>query len=408
MSNTKVDTSSKSGKIDRGFRRHLLIGPLPPPATGQSVSFDRLQRELSNRGWECRVINLTRGAWSASPVPSVARALKMSGLVASFCLNILKGYRSVYLTIAQSRSGFIRDALMIWFAATFRARLVVHLKGGNYDGFYRAQPSWVKGLIRATLLRTHQIIVLGHGLVDMYSFEPQLSERITVVANGLPERFEGTRKKHPGDALRILFLSNLIESKGYFCLLEAFRILKERGVKFHAFFAGEFVKSVDDETIITAQGAKAEFMNRVERYGLENNIKYLGSVSGNKKWKLLSDCHVFTLPTRYVNEGQPVSIIEAMAYGCPVITTKYRAIPDLVADGESGFFVEYNDADAIADRLQELTEDVSLYETMSHNAVEHYRNNFTLDAHLERILPIIEGGPQEQAGYNAKHFRGGS
>ena len=395
-------------KIIIDVRKHLLVGPLPPPATGQSVSFDMLKRELSNRGWKCRVVNLTRGSWSASKMSAVARALQMTGLVASFCLNILKGYRSVYLTIAQSRSGFIRDALMIWFAAAFRARLVVHLKGGNYDGFYRAQPSWLKALIRATLCRTNRIIVLGHGLVDMYAFEPRLRERITVVPNGLPEQFEGISKKHPGDTLRILFLSNLIESKGYFCLLEAFRILQERGVKFHAFFAGEFLKSVDDETVTTAQGAKTEFMDRVERYGLEDNVEYLGSVSGPKKWELLSDCHVFTLPTRYVNEGQPVSIIEAIAYGCPVIATKYRAIPDLVVDGKSGFFVEYNDADAIADRLQELTKDASLFETMSHNAVEHYRNNFTLDAHLERILPIIEGESQKVPNHSAKDFRGGS
>lgn len=405
-----MDTESTAAgtRTSRCLHRHLLVGPLPPPATGQSVSFDMLQRELRNRGWRCQIVNLTRGSWSASRMPGAARALQMTRLVASFYLNILRGYRSVYLTIAQSRSGFIRDALMIWFAAAFRARLVIHLKGGNYDGFYKAQPGWLKALIRATLRRTSRIIVLGHGLVDMYAFEPQLKERIAVVPNGLPEQFDGIRKIHPGNALRVLFLSNLIESKGYFCLLEAFRILQDRGIEFHAFFAGEFVKSSDDETVTTADNAKFEFMDTIRRYGLGDSVEYLGSVSGDAKWELLNNCHVFTLPTRYMNEGQPVSIIEAIAYGCPVITTEYRAIPDLVVHGKTGFFVEYNDATAIADRLQQLTEDASLFENMSHTAVEHYRSNFNLNAHLERILPLIEGGAHEQPDYNTKHFKEGS
>lgn len=378
-----------SGNI--GLQRFLLIGPLPPPSTGQSVSFDMLQREMKYHGLACRVVDLSRGAEWKSASSNFSRSLQMIRILFSFIKGIMKGYRTVYLTIAQSRSGFIRDAFMIWFATAVGARIIVHLKGGNYHGFYAAQPYWLQAVVRATLRRTEEIIVLGDGLVNMYDFEPRLRNRVAVVPNALPENFEGMHKQLRNEDLRVLFLSNLIESKGYLVLIEALRILRERNVGFHAFFAGDFVKSSDDESDRSPREAKAYFFEQLEKAGLLNSVDYLGPVSGAKKWDLLAKSHVMVLPTRYVNEGQPVSIIEGMAYGCPVISTRFRAIPDLIIEGKTGFFVDYNDSESIADHLQRLAEDAALYEYMSYNSVEHYRNHFTMKAHLKLIIPIIEG-----------------
>lgn len=376
----------------------LLVGPLPPPATGQSVSFDMLQRELRRRGSSCRVIDLSRGDWNAGGGSGLRRALQMTLAIARFAAGLLAGYRSVYLTIAQSRSGFVRDAIMIWLAVAVRGRVVVHLKGGNYDGFYAAQPAWLRAIIRATLRRVERILVLGQGLVRMYDFEPRVGSRVGVVPNGLPEDFAGMSKRAPANELRVLFLSNLIESKGYFDVLEALGRLSRAGVPFRARFAGEFVRSVDDVSVRSAEEARARFEAHIDELGLADRVEYLGAVSGSRKWDLLAESHVFLLPTRYVNEGQPVSIIEAMAYGCPVITTRYRAIPDLVVEGETGHFVEYGDAAGIAARLRALASDPEAYEAMSEAAVARFRRQFTMEAHLERIVPLIERSAYAAAG----------
>lgn len=367
----------------------LLVGPLPPPATGQSVSFDMLQRELRRRGSACRVVDLSRGGWSGGG-SGLRRALQMSRVIGRFAVGLLAGYRSVYITIAQSRSGFIRDAIMIWLAVAMRGRVVVHLKGGNYDGFYAAQPAWLQAIIRATLHRVDRILVLGRGLVRMYDFEPRLAPRVEVVPNGLPEDFPGMAKRAPDSELRVLFLSNLIESKGYFDVLEAVGRLHGEGMPFRARFAGEFVRSVDDVSVRSADEARAHFEARIEELGLVGSVEYLGAVSGKRKRELLADSHVFLLPTCYVNEGQPVSIIEAMAYGCPVITTRFRAIPDLVVEEETGWFVDYGDVNSITEHLCTLASDADIFRRMSIASADRYRRFFTMNTHLRRIVPLLK------------------
>ena len=372
----------------------LLIGPLPPPATGQSISFEMLQRELRSRGHRVRVVDLSRGAGGAPPGASLQRGLQLASALLQCLGALLGGARIVYLTIAQSRSGFLRDAAIVWAAAGFRARIVVHLKGGNYDGFHGAQPPWLRALIRATLRRTSRILVLGERLRAMYDFDARLADRIAVVPNGLPERRDGRTKPPPRDGapLEVLYLSNLIESKGYLDLLEALALLGDaHRLPFRARFAGSFLVSADDRSGRTAAEAEAHFRERLRSRSLGDAVRWLGPVSGAAKWALLERSHVLVLPTRYVNEGQPVSIIEAMACGCAVIATDHRAIPDLVEDGRTGLLVPFGDPPAIARALASLASNPDRLAAMGAAAVERYRERFTLERHVQTIVPELLG-----------------
>lgn len=92
-----------------------------------------------------------------------------------------------------------------------------------------------------------------------------------------------------------------------------------------------------------------------------------------------------------MNEGQPVSIIEAMAYGCPVVSTDFRAIPDLVVNGETGLLIDYGNVEQLASGLFSLVKDPGIYHNMSQSAMRRYQDYFTMRRHLERILPFIKG-----------------
>jgi glycosyltransferase involved in cell wall biosynthesis len=247
-------------------------------------------------------------------------------------------------------------------------------------------------LVRKTLLQVDAILVLGEGLREMYDFEPALRDKIYVVPNGLPVEFGGVSKFLPaaGEPVNILYLSNLIESKGVFDLLAAIRQLKyQYGIPVSAVFAGKFLASSDDQLVSSAADVESHFFSLLKRYQIEECVQYVGEVSGDAKWQLLEKSHFFVLPTNYVNEGQPVSIIEAMAYGCPVITTRFRAIPDLVVDGETGVLVKYGDVDKLSLRLSELAKDQERYQVMSKAAMRRFQSKFTMRAHLDRILPML-------------------
>lgn len=371
----------------------ILVGPLPPPYHGQSVSFKMLADSMGGMpDCEIDLVNLadknisgSRNSWLLGK-----RILDYLKVLTCFIMALRVNASRVYITIAQSRQGFMRDFLLIWIAYCFRAPIVVHLKGGNYHGFYDEQPKFVQWLIRKTLLKVERILVLGKNLLGMYDFEPLLKDKIFVVENGLPFDIAGSKRKELNkEKIELLFLSNLVESKGYLDIIEALSLLPNKD-NFHINFAGGFYVNCDDLTVVSEQQAKQQFFSRINSLGLENNVTYHGVVSGEEKLDLLRKSHIFLLPTNYNNEGQPVSIIEALAFGMPIITTDYRAISDMVLPRETGYFVEYGKPKDIADAIQKICNN-DTYSRMSQLCIEHYQFKFTREAHLARIQPHILG-----------------
>jgi glycosyltransferase involved in cell wall biosynthesis len=388
-------------------RRHLpppiLAGPLPPPVCGHTLSFQMLVQELGRQGVPCRVVDLALGADQRVGAVTPRRLAGYAVALARF-LGLAAGRRTtVYLTISQSRAGFPRDSVMIHFARLFGHRVVLHLRGGNYDGFYAAQPRPLRALVRATLRRADRILVLGERLRPVFGFEPAVAGRIAVVPNGLPEADEpaAQAKTLPDSGpVRLLYLSSLIESKGYLDVLAAVALLRDRlgddGVR--CAFHGPFMVSRDDARVRSAAHGRALFDSFVAEHGLEGIVRWHGLTTGAAKRAALDEAHIFLLPTAYENEGQPVAIIEAMAYGCPVVSTDFRAIPELVDHGVTGLLVPYGDARAIADAVEGLARDPRRYAGMSRAAVERFRARFTRARHLERLLPEILGGAPVPAG----------
>lgn len=373
----------------------ILVGTLPPPPTGPSVAFEMLCRDLKKHGASCAIINLAKTNYSENLRTKILRSIDIIKVSFQYFWYLICGYRRVYINIAQSFHGFCRDALLIWLGRTFGARIVVHLRGGNYDNFYRDQVRFVRFLIRITLRRVERIIILGEGLRGMYLFDPSLVNRIHVVHNGLSIKAEGKAKvidTRAHNMTRIVYLSNLIESKGYFDVLESVRILRDAyKLPISCIFAGLFLPSRDDVVAKDTQHAQKRFFDYINKYNLNHFATYVGEVYGSSKWELLRNSHFFVLPTRYINEGQPMSIIEAMAFGCVVISTNYRAIPDLVVNGTTGVFVDYGEPEQIASAIADLCANPERYNQMSKSAVKRYQRYFTMPAYLETITPHIIG-----------------
>lgn len=377
------------------MRAIVLVGPLPPPFVGQSVSFQMLVEGVRKHHLSYAVVDLSGKRKSYGGTASWARALEYIKILFDYFRKSFLGKKTIYITIAQSRHGFLRDFVIIWFAYLKGHRIICHLKGGNYDNFYEAQPKWLRWLIRKTLLRVDNLLVLGKRLRDMYNFEPRLKDKICVVSNGLPFALHKTTepKTLPVDKskpIRLLYLSNLIESKGYLDLLEAVRILvKEYEIPVECRFCGLFLANKPDDVLVhDAVHGRKVFEEFITTNNLEKNVTYCGAVSGDEKNRELRDAHFFVLPTNYNNEGQPVSIIEAMAFGNVVVSTDYRAIPDMVVHEKTGFLVPYGQPKTIARVIAETTATPEIYSKMSKAALEHFQKHFTREAHLNRIITI--------------------
>lgn len=374
----------------------VLVGMLPPPLTGQSLGFDLIVRSLRQEGFVCHVVNLTGSGRPFEGTARILRFVEYAGILADYARKVIGRRRTVYLMISQSRKGFLRDVVMIWLGRMLGHRIVCQLRGGNYDGFYASQPRPLRGLIRSTLLRTDVILVLGELLRAEFAFEPRLADRIHVVSNGLPDprdvRPAPKRLPRPGEGpVHLLYLSNLVETKGYFDVLEAVDILdREMGLEVVCRFHGEFLANpADDVHITSADQARRRFDEYVERRGLSGRAIFGGVVRGAEKIHELRRAHFFLLPTAYIYEGQPVSIIEAMAYGCVVVSTRYRAIPELVEDGTTGVLVPYNEPRRIAEAVAALIADERRFEAMSEAAMERFDEHFSAERHIARLKEFL-------------------
>lgn len=376
--------------------KFLLIGPMPPPVTGNSLAFADLVRSFSDRRLSYELLDISpRYKWTKKVGSrNLSRMFDylMIGPEAIFRISFGRG--PVYLTVAQSWTGFIRDMFFIRLARFMRRPIVLHIHGGNYNQFVASLSGWQKSLVADALLSATRIIVLSTRLLHMLDFVPDLKRRLRVVPNGVamsdhPLEWRAQTKVRP---FRVLFLSNLIESKGYLALLRAAGILCQRyGLNSLEFvFAGRIMTNPEDDREVTSIGTAQGLIDSIiAAQGIGGCVSFPGVVSGDAKALLLESSDVLVLPTRYNNEGQPLAILEAMAFGLPVIATEYRAIPDMVVPGKTGIFIPPDDPPRLANAIADLYEDRVTYLNLSRGARQMAHEEFTLKRHLDAMHEIL-------------------
>ncbi|MEM7530788.1 MAG: glycosyltransferase family 4 protein [Chloroflexota bacterium] len=378
----------------------LLVGfSSQHSVTGLALAFDLLLSGFEQRKLPYRVVDFGELGLATRPGSfDWQRLYETIGLLISFGAK-LPNIRTVYLVIASSKLGFFRDAMMIWASRLFNRRVVLHLHGGGYQSFYALQPRWLQRVIAKTIDQADKIIVLGTQLRHQFAFVPNAEQKIRVVPNALPLGLQPTtttaKSLSHDEPLQLLYLSNLIESKGYLVLLAACRILHhEYQVPIHCDFCGDFVQTATESSHNqhhdSPAQAKASFLRLVEEWALGDVVTYHGRVMGAQKQQLLQQTHAFILPTTYPWEGQPISIIEALAFATPVIATAHRGIPEQVIDDYNGFLV-IPEPMSVANAVRELWQNPSRYQELSQNAKIHFQTNFSQEQHLDHLITVITG-----------------
>ena len=179
--------------------------------------------------------------------------------------------------------------------------------------------------------------------------------------------------------VNLLFLSNLIPSKGVYVLLDACKMLKDWGLGFQCNFVGGESKEMD----------RRAFEEAVKEHGLEGHVLYHGPKYGEEKEHYWSMADVFVFPTFYHNECMPLTILEAMQHGLPVVSTDEGAVPDMVADGENGFICRRKDAEGLAQALERLLQDEALRHRMGTKGYRRYKEKFTLQCFERRFVECM-------------------
>ena len=322
----------------------LIIGPTPPPAQGVAVFTLALLR--SNLRSSFRIVHLdTSDRRTLSNVGrldfrNIVLALR-HGLQLQW-LILREQPDLIYMPVSAKTLGFLRDCLFLASAKLFRRRLVIHLHGGCLDSLYAKANSALRWLMRFCLGHATRAIVLGECFrQDFDGLLPR--ERIRVVpvgiAPGIWEASQEVASGPKGGKIQILYLGMLVESKGFWDLIRAvpYVLQETRDIEF---------RFVGDTSLPEAHEAK----EWVRGHSLDPYVKFLGPKWGEEKTQLLLEADIFAFPTWYPLEGQPAVVLEAMAAGLPIITTRHATIPDMLGE-EGALYVRQRDPKDIAEKL---------------------------------------------------------
>lgn len=368
--------------------RIIFIGNYPPPFSGQSIAFKTLVDGYSVEAKNYYVINTIEKSGKRGVVH---RTLDYIGVFFRLLyLLIFKKIKSVYHIVSSHKKGFVRDFIIINISFLFGKKIILHSHNGNYDQFYDSCSNSLKKIIHKTISKSIKIVLLSKKLRSTFYFIKK-DILFSYVNNGLPIDRPIALNKSRDEIFSILYLSNLIESKGYLDVVEAVILMKEKKIlpKFHFHFAGDFMLNCSqDKSYTTVSEARQLFFNLLEENDLSDYITYHGIVQGEKKNNLLQNADVFLLPTYYNVEAQPLTIIEALAYGCAIFSTNYRGIPEMLINGYNGKFVESNSPYSIAANLMDLNrENIQKY---SKNSIDLFDKYFTKEKHIHNMINIIK------------------
>jgi glycosyltransferase involved in cell wall biosynthesis len=359
--------------------RILLIGPLPSPTTGVSLANQIVVDNLQSRSdFTIRFINTSYykfdenlGTFSLS---KFFFNLKLT-------LYFYKIFKSdiVYITPGQTFFGVLKYAVFILLTSLLNKQLITHIHGNYLGNEFQNLKGIKKKIFKVLLNKTSKGIVLSETLTgNMSPFikNEDIHVLYNFVENYLFVDIEDINLKLKNPTPRIVFLSNLMEEKGIFELLEALKILESEGFEYKAQIAG----NID-----------AKHIHKTKKlFNSLKHVEYVGVVSGNQKKTLLLWGNIFILPTYYEMEGQPISILEAMATGNVVLTTNHAGIPDVFKDTVNGYYVDKKSPLDIVSKIKKTALGTTACDKMR---IENYltaKQKYKVDNFIEAMVKILK------------------
>ncbi len=367
----------------------LFITPLPPPVHGSAMVSQYIKdSELIQGEFACDFVNLS----TSRRMDEIGKGgiKKLLRFVWSFFTLFYKllthRYDLCYLAITCHGVGFLKDAPFVLLCKLFGRKVVIHQ---HNKGMSKCIDRWpYRWLIPYIYKRTRVILLSWYLYPDIEKAVKR--EQVVICPNGIPETVSGERLVASEDnvergsaasssspTVNLLFLSNLIPSKGVYVLLDACKILKEKGMDFHCNFVGGESKEIN----------RSVFDQAVCERALDDCVTYHGPKYGEDKERYWEMADVFVQPT--FEDCFPLTILEAMQHHKPIVSTNEGAVPDMVLDGENGFICKREDAFSLASALERLIVDEALRNTMGEEGYRIYLEKFTLSCFEHRFTEIL-------------------
>lgn len=347
--------------------------------------------KVINERFDCHYINLT----TAKSLQDIGKG-GVKKLWRFFCLllRIVKEQvrvkpQLVYVTPNSHGGAFYKDFVVVQLIKLMGYRVIVHY---HNKGVATRQDRWLDDKLYRLFFKNIKVILLAEALYgDVEKYVKR--EDVFVCPNGIPESLKGEPTAERNNVIpQLLFLSNLLVDKGVLVLLDALKILKEKGYSFVCHFVGGETAEID----------AARFADEVRSRGLDKMVLYLGKKYGEEKKEEYGNADVFVFPS--LDEAFPLVNLEAMEFKLPVVASDVGGVTSEVVDGENGFICKPGDTEAFVDSIGKLLEDSDLRKKMGEAGYKRFKENFTLKVFENHLAKGIGGGKLALAYFHGKKF----
>jgi glycosyltransferase involved in cell wall biosynthesis len=339
---------------------------------------DLLALRLGSHGYDVRFACLKPGLFAekrqAREAPIYGVSMR-SRADLSMCYRLARVVRAEQVRLVHTHTP--RSALFGGLVARLaRVPMVHHVHSPAERDTESALRNARNGLVERLSLREARRLIVVSGSLERHVRERGIApERIRAIPNGVPAGEKVRLPYVPGEPLRLGTVALFRPRKGIEVLLEAMAELRRSGIASTLHAVGPF------ET--------AEYERKVHelvtRLGLERDVHWTGFRSDMTAE--FQRMHVFVLPSLF-GEGMPMVVLEAMAAGLPVVSTRVEGIPQVVRDGQDGLLVEPGNARELAQALTVIARGERLTDAMGDSGRERQRTNFSDESMAAQVAAV--------------------
>jgi glycosyltransferase involved in cell wall biosynthesis len=269
------------------------------------------------------------------------------------------------------RMSFWRKLPFILLSKLLGKKIIFHLHSSGFREFYEEElTSWQQKIALKAISMSNKILVLNQESQNwLLKIIPDAD--VLILNNGItPKNYDFANR----NSLQMLFLGQINREKGFWDLLNALGELKKNGFEFQLIAGG-------DGDLDTAK-------ELTHKYGLDQNVTFVGWIRGKAKQRVLETSSILVLPSYY--EAMPMSILEGMSASMPIVASNVGGIPRQVENGVEGFLIEPGNIEELKDKFELLLTSNSLRLKMSQAAKSKFDKEFSTSVILPKLKNIYE------------------
>jgi len=280
-------------------------------------------------------------------IKTVIRSVRDS-IAFHYCLR-KDDYNIVHLNPTFAWKSIPRDGFFLLIAKQAGTKTTVFFHGWDKN-YERQLTGWKLRAFKHIYFKADAMIVLANEFKEKLRFwgynGPIYTETTMIDDNQIKDLQTVKGSKNNSKNINLLFLARVEKAKGIYETIKAYCLLKN--------------KYSDINLTVAGDGPELTAVQEYVNHSKLENVYFLGYVRGNNKTAAFQNADIYVLPTQ--TEGMPISVLEAMAFGLPVITRPVGGLKDFFENGKMGFITESNDPNIYRRLIEKLITDFRLRE----------------------------------------------